>query len=132
MRNTLTESLIVGGAIGLLALAIHRWTDASTPGMRLLVLILAALGLGLLQLGFMLVRLRQRGPTPPSEPDQPPGWPQSGRRNPFVRELTSDWTGLEDSAAEPAARPALSPAPSTSSEVANPTPSPPPLKREGE
>ena len=132
MRNTITESLIVGGAVGLLALAIHRWTDASSPGTRLLVLLLAALGLGLLQLGLLLFRSRRRGAAPPGEPDQPPSWPQNGRRNPFARELTSDWTGLEESPAEPAARPARSPAPSTPSEVANPTPSPPPLKGEGE
>lgn len=108
MRNNLTESLIVGGAVGALALALHRWAGASTPAVRLLLLLLAALALALLQLGFVYYRSRRRGAAPPSPPEPPAGWPPSGRRNLFARELTSDWTGLEEAPAEPA-RPAPPP-----------------------
>jgi hypothetical protein len=105
MRNDVVESLAIGGSIGLLALLIHAWTDAAGLERQLLALLIAGLALAALQLAWGYRRARRAGP-PPEQHAQRDG---HGPHNPFFRELTSDWTGLEDSPAEPPSKPQAPP-----------------------
>ncbi|HNP73539.1 MAG TPA: hypothetical protein PLO33_05840 [Kouleothrix sp.] len=91
MRNDLIESLLIGAGVALLALAVHAWADGAAAAVQLLALALAGMALAGLQLAFAYYRGHSSG-----EEDIAPGQPPRARRNQFLRELTSDWTGLED------------------------------------
>ena len=108
MRNDLIESVLIGGSVGLLAIIIHIWTDAAATATQVLALLAAGFGLAGFQLALAYRRSRRPGRAPdgPGSSDQPPA-----RRNQFMRELTSDWTGLEDSPQPPAAPEAEPPEP---------------------
>jgi len=102
MRNSLIESLVVGCGIALGVLLV----DALTQGAPATTQLLALLGVGIvlfcIQLVLTLRRARRTGQAP-----EPEDWPERGRaltrrsrRNPFFRELTHDWIGLDDHLAE--------------------------------
>ncbi|MBK9715678.1 MAG: hypothetical protein IPO81_31015 [Kouleothrix sp.] len=106
MKYDLADSLLVGGSIGFIALAIHALTGAAQPGVQLLALTLAGAALFGVQLALFVRRARQPGSAQDeqSDPEQTLAHLRHNRRNPFFRELTSDWTGLDDrsSAEQPA------------------------------
>ena len=113
MKYDLADSLLVGGSIGFIALAIHALTGAAQPGVQLLALTLAGAALFGVQLALFVRRARQPGSAQDeqSDPEQTLAHLRHNRRNPFFRELTSDWTGLEDSPQPPAAPEAEPPEP---------------------
>src|SRR5262245_41517532 len=97
MRHDWFDSLIVGGSIALVVLVIQLLTGSASGQARLLPLLVAGTVLAGLQLVLTLRRAR-RGPTSKqrSQLDHPDPSPRIDRRNPFIRELTRDWTGLDD------------------------------------
>jgi hypothetical protein len=104
MRNSPIESLLIGGGIALGVLLVH----ALTQGAPALVQLLALLAAGVVLFCVQLVLALRRAP-PPHRQDEPQrrfGPLRQRRRNMFARELTHDWTGLED---HPAERDAASP-----------------------
>jgi hypothetical protein len=103
MRNSLIESLVIGCGIALGVLLVHTLTQGAPAMTQLLALLTAGVVLFCVQLALVL-RRRGRLPEEQDKP-QPPSRPLR-RRNPFARELTHDWTGLEDHSAE---RDAVSP-----------------------
>lgn len=103
MRNDLIESVCIGGCIGILIFAVHMLTASAAPQIRLLALLIAAIVIAACQLGLTIWRER-RGHTAndsPAEPEPSLSRLRRNRRNPFFRELTSDWTGLDEPRAEP-------------------------------
>jgi hypothetical protein len=94
MRKDLINSLLVGGAIGFIAIGLHVVTAAASPAYRLLALAVAGLVLFAVHLAIALRRGRQ------ARHDADDGEHEAGARhnprNPFFRELTSDWTGLDE------------------------------------
>jgi hypothetical protein len=95
MRKDLIDSLLLGGAIALVALALHALTDEAAPHYQLLALALAAVLLFAIQLGLARHRARSAArPADESADEEPPF--KHNPRNPFFRELTSDWTGLDE------------------------------------
>ncbi len=101
MRNDLIESLCIGGCIGLAIVVTHVLTNSAAPQVQLLVLLAAAIVIAVGQLLLSSWRNRQ-GAAPHSEPSEhaPNTFRlRRNRRNPFFRELTRDWTGLDEYAA---------------------------------
>jgi hypothetical protein len=98
MRNDLIESLVIGGSIGFVVLAIHALTDGAPAQLRLLALLVAGIGLFCAQLALGIRRTRRSGAPHEEQPQQAPAPLQRAgrRRNPFFRELTHDWTGLDE------------------------------------
>jgi hypothetical protein len=99
MRNSLIESLVIGCGIALGVLLVHTLTQGAPAMTQLLALLTAGVVLFCVQLALVL----RRGGRLPEEQDKPqqPSRPlRRRRRNPFARELTHDWTGLEDHSAE--------------------------------
>lgn len=98
MRNDLVESLGIGGGIGLLILAIHALTTGAPPQAQLLALLAAALLIACAQIGVTIWRQRHGDRTGSPPAVTPPGFARLRRsqRNLFFRELTSDWTGLDE------------------------------------
>jgi len=96
MRKDLINSLLVGMSIGLIALGIHALTDSSAPHYQLLALALSGLTLFALHLALGLRRARQARDRVDNEADHEPETFLRDRRNPFFRELTRDWTGLDE------------------------------------
>jgi hypothetical protein len=96
MLKDVINSLLIGGIIGFVALAIHALTDTAAPHYQLLALALAGVVLFAVHL---TLGLRRSGK---SRADADDGREHEGaalrpdRRNPFFRELTKDWTGLDD------------------------------------
>ena len=109
MRNDFVESLWIGGCIGLVVLVVHAFTASATPQVQLLALLVAAVVIACCQIVFTIWRERRGIPSGAPPTDQAPNVLRlrRNRRNPFFRELTSDWTGLDehladdDSAAHP-------------------------------
>lgn len=101
MRNDLIESLALGAAIGLAAVGVHRWAEAAPPLTRWLALLLVGLLLAAVQGWLIIRRSRPNSPRSSIDVDQTPALSQHDRRNPFFRELTSDWVGLDDDPATP-------------------------------
>jgi hypothetical protein len=102
MRNSLIESLVVGGGIALGVLLVHTLTQGAPVTTQLLALLGVGIVLFCAQLALILRRARRTG-QPPEQQDelaQRPILSRRGRRNPFFRELTHDWTGLDDHLAE--------------------------------
>jgi hypothetical protein len=102
MRNRPIESLIIGCCIALGVLLVHALTQGAPAMTQLLALLTAGVVLFCIQLALALRRHGARGATPEEqdEPQQRSRPLRHRRRNPFVRELTHDWTGLEDHSAE--------------------------------
>jgi hypothetical protein len=98
MRNDLIESLWIGGCIGFAVLAVHMFTANAAPQVQLMALLAAALVVACCQIAFTIWRERRGIPSGNSPAEQEPNvWRlRRNRRNPFFRELTSDWTGLDD------------------------------------
>ena len=98
MRSDLVESLCIGGCIALTVLVVHAFTADARPQIQVLALLAAAVVVAGGQVVF--TRWRQRRGIPPG--NQPADQTSSflrlrrNRRNPFFRELTSDWTGLDE------------------------------------
>ena len=104
MSRDLFDSLLIGVSIGFIALAIHALTDGSAPQYQLLALTLAGAALFAIHLTMALRRRRQsQAQKETAEQAQAPEMYLRDRRNPFFRELTRDWTGLDEypGAAEP-------------------------------
>jgi hypothetical protein len=101
MRNSLIESVMVGGSIALGVLLIHTLTQGAPAATQLLALLAVGVVLFGMQLVLTLRRTRRSGP-PPEEQARPQQRSalRRGRRNPFFRELTQDWTGLDEHLAE--------------------------------
>jgi|KBSSwiStaDraftv2_1062776.scaffolds.fasta_scaffold497791_1 hypothetical protein len=102
MRNSRIETLIIGCGIALGVLLVQALTQDAPALTQLLALLAAGLVLFCAQLALALRRARG-GAQPHEGQDQPQ--PRSRplryrRRNPFARELTHDWIGLEDHSAE--------------------------------
>jgi hypothetical protein len=101
MRNDLVESLWIGGCIGVVVLVVHAFTADARPQIQLLALLAAAILVAGCQIVFTIWRERRgiSSGTPPD--DQAPNFLRlrRNRRNPFFRELTSDWTGLDENRA---------------------------------
>jgi hypothetical protein len=102
MPNNSIESLVIGCSIALGVLLVHGLTQGASG----LVQLLALLGVGLVLFCIQLVLAQfraRRGDASPEQQNQPrlPFRSLRGRRgNPFARELTHDWTGLEDHSVE--------------------------------
>ncbi|HEU5102690.1 MAG TPA: hypothetical protein VFU22_26880 [Roseiflexaceae bacterium] len=97
MRNSLLESLMVGCGIALGVMLVHTLTQGAPATTQLLALLAAGIVLFCIQLGLALRRPRRDG----APPKQQAGaeyhlLSRRGRRNPFFRELTHDWTGLDE------------------------------------
>ena len=102
MRNSLIESLVIGCGIALGVLLVHTLTQGAPATAQLLALLAAGIVLFCIQLALALRGARRTG-QPPKQQDertQRPILSRRGRRNPFIRELTHDWTGLDDHLAE--------------------------------
>ena len=96
MRKELIDILLLGCAIALIALAIHALTDTAAPYYRLLALALAGTALFGVQLGLAFRRARQQEQPPDESVDHETPHPPHNRNNPFFRELTRDWIGLDE------------------------------------
>ena len=99
MRNSLIESVVIGCAIALGVVLVHTLTQGAPVMIQLLALLAAGVVLYCIQLVFA----SRRGSPPPAE--QGESYPRlrplrQRRRNLFTRELTQDWTGLEDHSTE--------------------------------
>jgi hypothetical protein len=93
MRNSTIESLVIGCGIALGVLLVHTLTQGASALTQLLALLAAGLVLFCIQLALA----SRRGSPPPAEQGESHSRPlRLRRRNPFTRELTHDWTGLED------------------------------------
>jgi hypothetical protein len=102
MRNDLIESLWIGGCIGLAVLAVHLLTASAAPQVQLVALLAAAFLIACCQIAFTIWRERRGIPSgaPPAEQEPNVLRLRRNRRNPFFRELTSDWTGLDEHLAD--------------------------------
>jgi hypothetical protein len=110
MHINLRDSLIMGASVAFLVLALRVLIDDATAQVQLVALLLAGALLAGLQIALSFRRARRNGRAPeqPAEPSHPSTRPRFDRRNPFVRELTDDWTGLnEHVTARPSPRAAL-------------------------
>ena len=97
MRNGTIESLVIGCGIALGVLLVHMLTQGASAMTQLLALLAAGVVLFCIQLALA----SRRGSPPPAKQGQArPRSLRQRRRNPFTRELTHDWTGLEDHSAE--------------------------------
>jgi hypothetical protein len=108
MRKDLFDSLIMGLSIAFVVLAIRTLADGAAERTQLLLLLLAGVALAGLQLALTLRRARRRGHAGAQwpEPDRPAPRLRRDQRNPFVRELTREWTGLDEHVIERGAAPA--------------------------
>jgi hypothetical protein len=108
MRKDLFDSLIMGLSIAFVVLAIRTLADGAAEQIQLLMLLAAGVALAGLQLALTLRRARRRGHAGAQwpEPGQPAPRPRRDQRNPFVRELTREWTGLDEHVIERSAAPA--------------------------
>jgi hypothetical protein len=102
MRNELVESLWIGACIGLAVLVVHALTANTTPQVQLLALLAAAILVACCQIAFTIWRERRGIPSGAPPTDHTPQFLRNrrNRRNPFFRELTSDWTGLDEHLAD--------------------------------
>jgi hypothetical protein len=107
MRNDVVDSLIMGGSIAFVVLAIHTLTDGTSADQQELALLLAGAALAVLQLALTIWRARRNGSTPdqPAETARRARGMRPVRRNPFIRELNRDWTGLDDRVIESSSTP---------------------------
>ncbi|HJZ47289.1 MAG TPA: hypothetical protein VKE41_08995 [Roseiflexaceae bacterium] len=107
MRNSLIESLVLGCGIVLGVLLVQALAEGAPAMTQLLALLGVGVVLFCIQLVLTLRRRRSNDVPPEHEAGQQPvALLRRGRRNPFFRELTHDWTGLDD---HPAEREAASP-----------------------
>jgi hypothetical protein len=101
MRNNLSESLLIGCGIALGVLLVQALTQGAPASTQLLALLIAGVVLFCIQLALTLRRARCGDPPPEKQAEQPKrAMLRRGRLNPFVRELTHDWTGLDAHLAE--------------------------------
>ena len=97
MRNSPIDILVIGCGIALGVVLVHALTQGASALAQLLALLIAGFVLFCAQLALLL--RRARGSRPPEQPDQAHLSLRSLRRrarNPFARELTRDWVGLEE------------------------------------
>ena len=99
MRNRPIESLVIGCGIALGVLLVHALTQGAPATTQLLALLTAGVVLFCIQLA-LVARRSNRPPEAQDESQQRSRPLRHRRRNPFARELTHDWTGLEDHSAE--------------------------------
>jgi hypothetical protein len=99
MRNSPIEILVIGCGVALGVLLVHALTQGASALTQLLALLAAGVVLFCIQLALALRRARHDSP-PPERQDAPIRPLRGRRRNPFVRELTDDWIGLEGHSTE--------------------------------
>ena len=102
MRNSPIESLVIGCGIALGVVLVQALTQGAPAPTQLLALLAAGVVLFCIQLALAMRRAR-RGDQSPEHLDAPQPLSRSLRRrgrNPFARELTHDWIGLEDHSPE--------------------------------
>jgi hypothetical protein len=102
MRNSLIESLVIGCGIALGVVLVHLLTQGASVMTQLIALLAAGVVLFCIQLALALRRTSRGGPSPEEQDEQQPRFRslRQRRRNPFARELTHDWIGLEEHSAE--------------------------------
>ena len=102
MRNDLVESIWIGGCIGAAVLAVHVFTADAAPQVQLIALLAAAFLVACCQIGLTIWRERRGIPAgaPPAEQEPNVLRLRRNQRNPFFRELASDWTGLDEHLAD--------------------------------
>ncbi|MEO7908154.1 MAG: hypothetical protein ABIV47_00760 [Roseiflexaceae bacterium] len=102
MRSSLIESLVLGCGIALGVVLVQVLTQGTPVITQLLALLVAGVVLFCLQFALALRRSRRGVPSPEEhgERQQRSRPLRQRRRNSFTRELTHDWTGLEDHATE--------------------------------
>jgi hypothetical protein len=102
MRNSPIESLVIGCGIALGVVLVHVLTQGEPMLIQLLALLAAGVVLFCIQLALALLHAPRGSPSSEQhDAPQPLSRPLRGRRrNPFARELTHDWTGLEDHSVE--------------------------------
>jgi hypothetical protein len=96
MRRDFVDILLLGGAIAIVTLAINILTDGVAPYYRLLALALAGIALFGVQLVRAIRRARQDDRPSEESVDHEPTHIRHNPNNPFFRELTHDWTGLDE------------------------------------
>ena len=101
MRNSPIESLLIGCGIALGVVLVHALTQGEPAMIQLLALLIAAVVLFCIQLALALRRAGRGDQPQQDQPQQPSRLLRRRRRNPFVRELTHDWIGLEEHMPEP-------------------------------
>jgi hypothetical protein len=102
MRNSLIESMVIGCGIALGVMLVHVLTQGASVMTQLLALLAAGVVLFCVQIA-LTQSSRRRGGLPPEKTDERQPHSRSlrrRRRNPFARELTHDWIGLEDHSTE--------------------------------
>jgi hypothetical protein len=110
MRNNFVESAVIGSSIAFGVLAIHALTDSTPAQLQLMALVLAGVALFCVQLAFTIRRIRHSDAPAEEQPEaERPARLRPDRRNPFFRELTHDWTGLEEHTVQRAGRRAQPP-----------------------
>ena len=102
MRNSPIESLLIGCSIALGVLLVDSLTQGAPVLTQLLALVTAGAVLFCIQLtlAFRHARHDSRSSEQQDGQHQLSRSLRRRRRNPFARELTHDWTGLEDHSAE--------------------------------
>lgn len=102
MRHSVIESLMVGCGIALGVMLVHSLTQGAPATTQLLALLATGIVLFCVQLWLALRRSSQASASQeePSWLEQHPMLSRRGRRNQFFRELTHDWTGLDDHSTE--------------------------------
>jgi hypothetical protein len=94
MYNDMPEGLIIGVTIGLAVVAIRIFLAGASLGQALaLVLAAALLCIGQIVLSLRRARRASQPPAPRPSAVRPR---RLSRQNPFSRELTDNWTGLDD------------------------------------
>jgi len=101
MRNSPIEILVIGCGTALGVLLVHMLTEGASALIQLLALLSAGVVLFCIQLALVLRRAGRGDQPQQDQPQQPPRLLRRRRGNPFVRELTHDWIGLEDHVPEP-------------------------------
>lgn len=97
MRNGTIESLVIGCGIALGVVLVHALTQGASAITQLLALLAAGVVLFCVQL---VLGSRRGSPSHAEQDESHPRPLRQRRRNPFARELTHDWTGLEDHSTE--------------------------------
>lgn len=97
MQRDTIHSLLIGIVVGLVALGIHALTDTFAPRDQLLALVVSGAMLFAIHLAISLRRARlARERVESADADHEPETFLRDRRSPFFRELTRDWTGLDE------------------------------------
>ena len=98
MRNELIEGVLLGIGIGLAVIAIRTLMAGASSQAQVLALVLVGAALCIVQLVLTLRSKRREAPPTRDavEARRPLARRRSSQRDPFARELTREWTGLDE------------------------------------